>query len=199
MANFRSEPYLWLHLAGLAAVPLTLQGVWLGLGVGNPFPAYWIELAFLGAIGILPILWMQWSRPFDFFSVLFLSLNPYQLTIDRLRTLSRLKTPKQRALALGAAIVTSAIAWEVYQLAPFASGAVTFLPQWRLLGLAIAGVCLLLTHLFIQVPVSVMGILLTSEEQWVATEVFSSQAIAENFLVPGIAVNQIPLLPTEEP
>jgi hypothetical protein len=44
----------------------------------------------------------------------------------------------------------------------------------------------------------VLGILLTSREQWVATELFSSQAIAENFLVPGITVNQIPILPADE-
>ena len=54
MENFKAEPYLWIHLAGITVAPLTLQLAWLGLAIGNPFPFYGIELALLFAIAILP-------------------------------------------------------------------------------------------------------------------------------------------------
>jgi len=198
MENFKAEPYLWIHLAGITVAPLTLQLAWLGLAIGNPFPFYGIELALLFAIAILPILWMQWSRPFDFFSLPFFSLQPQTLTIDQRRTLSRLKTSKHRLLSIITAIAVTGIGWQVYQLAPFASTTVLFLPQWRILGLGIAAIALLLTHLFIQVPVSVLSILLTSREQWAATELYEAAAIATNFTLVGWRVKRIPLVPQGE-
>ncbi|XTZ13067.1 MAG: low-complexity tail membrane protein, partial [cyanobacterium endosymbiont of Rhopalodia inflata] len=48
MNNFRSEPFLWIHLAGIAVVPLSLQLVLLGLAVGDPFPLFWLELFIVG-------------------------------------------------------------------------------------------------------------------------------------------------------
>jgi hypothetical protein len=36
MQPWRSDPYLWVHLAGLATVPLWIDLCLLGLAVGNP-------------------------------------------------------------------------------------------------------------------------------------------------------------------
>ena len=36
--SMKSEPFLWIHLAGLAALPIFLQIAWIGLAVGDPLP-----------------------------------------------------------------------------------------------------------------------------------------------------------------
>jgi hypothetical protein len=198
MDNFKVEPYLWIHLAGIAVAPLTLQLAWLGLAIGDPWPFYGIELLLLFAIAILPILWMQFYRPFDFFSLPFFVLQPQTLSLDQRRTLSRLKTAKHRLLSLITAIAVAGLGWQIYQLAPFATTTVLFLPQWRILGLGIAAIAFLLTHLFIQVPVAVLAILLTSREQWAATEVFEASAIPAQFTILGWLVKRIPWVPQAE-
>ena len=39
MRSFRSEPFLWIHLAGIAVAPLGLLVVWLALAIGDPLAA----------------------------------------------------------------------------------------------------------------------------------------------------------------
>ncbi|MDJ0546138.1 MAG: low-complexity tail membrane protein, partial [Microcystis sp. M53601_WE4] len=84
----KSEPFLWIHLAGLAALPIFLQIAWIGLAVGDPLPFLWLEWLFLGAIAIIPVFWMQWTKPFDIFSLLLVALKPSQLTPEQLKILS---------------------------------------------------------------------------------------------------------------
>ena len=67
MKPWRCDPYLWVHLAGLATVPLWIGLCLLGLAVGNPtWPG--LELGFIVAVGVLPVLVMQLRRPFYIFS-----------------------------------------------------------------------------------------------------------------------------------
>lgn len=195
MENFKVEPYLWIHLAGITVAPLTLQLAWLGLAIGDPWPFYGIELLLLFAIAILPILWMQWFRPFDFFSLPLITLQPETLTIEQRRTLSRLKTSQHRLLSLVTAIGVTGLSWQIYQLAPFGSTTVLALPQWRILGLGIAAIAFLLSHLFIQIPAAVLAILLTSQEQWAATELCETVSIPAQFTLLGFRVKRIPLIP----
>jgi hypothetical protein len=179
MVNFRAEPYLWIHLAGIAVVPLTLQLAWVGLSLGDPLPWYGLELAWLGAIALLPILWMQVTRPFDFFSLGAVVLKPDTLSLEQRRTLSRLKTGQHRILSLVVAIAFGGIAWQLYQLAPLATPAT--------LGVS---------HLFLQVPASVLAILLLSRERWLATPVYEAETISLHFAVIGWQVSRLPLIPT---
>jgi hypothetical protein len=67
MQPWRCDPYLWVHLAGLATVPLWIDLCLLGLAVGNPtWPG--LELGFIVAVGVLPVLVMQLRRPFYIFN-----------------------------------------------------------------------------------------------------------------------------------
>jgi hypothetical protein len=199
MTNFRSEPFLWIHLAGLAAVPLLLQVTWLGLAVGDPLPFCWLELLLLAVVGIVPALWMQWHRPFDIFSLLAVSLAPPKLTVEQQKMLSLLKTQKQRLSAAIAASVMLAVLWLLYQTAPLAAPAAAFLPQWRILGLLLAAVAFAACNLFVQVPVSVLGLLATPEKKWAETEPYSPEKIPQAFTVPGFQVGRIfPLRDTEK-
>lgn len=191
MDNFRSEPFLWIHLSGAAAVPLLLQFVWLGLAVGDPLSPFWLELLLLGVVGILPVFWMQWNRPFDIFSLLLVSLKPQVLTPQQLRILSLFKDSRERLLALTAALIMVVVLWLLYQSAPLAASAAAFLPQWRFLGLSVAAIAFLGSNLFVQVPLSVLVILLRKKEQLVSVDPYPAEQIVQAFTVPGLRVNQI--------
>ncbi|HAC63402.1 MAG TPA: low-complexity tail membrane protein [Cyanothece sp. UBA12306] len=195
MTNFRWQPFLWIHLAGFAFATLTLQLVWLGLGVGEPLPLFWLELLVVGALGVFPILSMQWTRPLDIFSILFLSIRPDSLTPEQCKILSLLKTRKHRILTAIASLVLLGILWKLYQLAPLGSMTVAILPQWRPLGLLIATFAFLVSSLLILVPVGVLGILFTSPQQWSTTEPYPSDKILSDFTVFGIRLRKI--LPLE--
>lgn len=196
--SFRAEPFLWIHLAGIAIAPLLLQVVWLGLAVGDPLPFVWLELLLLAIVGILPVWWMQWQRPFDIFSLLLLSVRPDKLTPQQRQILSLLKTKKQRFLSLAVALGMVWVLWQLYRLAPLAAIAASFLPQWRILGLLIAALAFLANNLFVQVPVSVLGVLASSESQVNAIEPQPGEQIVRQFTVPGFKIEKIlPLLATE--
>ncbi|EAZ92875.1 low-complexity tail membrane protein [Crocosphaera chwakensis] len=199
MSNFRLEPFLWIHLAGLAVAPLLLVIMWVGLAVSDPWPFYWLELVMLGVIGVVPILWMQWTKPFDFFSLLFLAVRPSSLTEEQRKLLRLLTTRKNKFFHSITAIGLLGIGWLLYQLAPFAAVTASILPQWRILGLAIAAIAFFLCNLFVQVPVSVLGILSTSEKTWLATEPIPLDKVTSNFTVLGLRVNKIFLIPVFPP
>ncbi|PSF38982.1 low-complexity tail membrane protein [Aphanothece hegewaldii CCALA 016] len=194
MSSFRSEPFLWIHLAGIAALPILLQIAWIGLAVGDPLPGYWLELIFLLVIAIAPISWMQWYKPFDIFSLLFVAQRPELLTPEQLKILSLFKRPKHRFITVLGTVLMIAGLWKIYQIAPIATPAAAFLPQWRIIGLLIASLAFLASHLFLQVPLSVLGVLFTKNEQWEKTEPIPVSNIAQSFTLLGIRVRKI--LPT---
>jgi hypothetical protein len=195
--TFRTEPFLWIHLAGIAIAPLALQVVWLGLAVGDPLLFTWLEFLLLALVGILPILWMQWQRPFDIFSILFLAIRSDRLTPEQRQILSLFKTSKHRLLSVFVAVGMVWVLWQLYRLAPLAAIAASFLPQWRVLGLLLAGIAFLVSNLFIQIPIAVLSVLTTSDRQFNATEAYPIEQIPQQFTVPGYKVEKIlPVLTT---
>lgn len=190
MRSSWSEPFLWIHLAGLAVVPLLLELCWLCLAVGDPQFPVWIEFLLVAGIGIAPILWMQLTRPFYIFSILVLAIKPSQLTSYQQRLLSLFKTPIHQWLASFGAILMLLVLWQIYQVAPVAT-IVGFPLTSRLLGLFLASLIFLASNLFLQVPLSVLLVLLTSEAKLAVTEPFPVVRILQDFTVPGWQVNQI--------
>jgi fucose 4-O-acetylase-like acetyltransferase len=191
MRSFWSEPFLWIHLAGLAALPITLELVWLGLAVGDPILPVWLELLLLAAVGIIPVVWMQLTNPFDIFSILVLAMKPEQLTQEQRRLLSLFKTKTNPVVAIAAAVFMLLVLWQIYRVAPVAAVVAPFAPGWRLAGLLWAGLAFLASNLFLQVPLSVAQVLLTSESEFAATEPYSVEKIPQSFTIPGVRVNQI--------
>ena len=187
--NIRSEPFLWIHLAGVALFPGLLFITWVGLAIGNGFP--YLELPLLAAIAVMPILLMQLTRPFDIFSVLIFSLKPECLSESQKKILSLFKTFKQKLLSITAAVIMMLMLWLLYRLSPLAIGLVDFLPQWRILGLAIATLAFLGSNLFLQVPLSVLQVLLIKEANFIKVEAYPLEKIARSFTIPGIKVNKI--------
>jgi len=181
---------LWIHLAGIAIFPALVGATFFSLAVGDSFP-YWFELPLLIAIAILPILLMQLLRPFDIFSVLIVSLKPESLNEEQRKILALFQTPKQKLLSLITAVIMLLLLWLLYRLSPLAIGMVDFLPQWRILGLAIAGGAFLGSNLFLQIPLSVLLVLLTKEAKFTQTQPNSLEKIEQNFTVPGIKVSKM--------
>lgn len=199
MQSWKSEPYLWVHLAGLAAVPIFAQLVWLGFSLGTPLAFYRLELAFVALIGIVPIFLMQWQKPFNIFSLLVLCLKPEVLTQTQQKILSLFKSNTHRSLSIFAAFLLLVLMIQIYPLAPIASGFTSFLPQYRLLGLLIAALAFLATNLFVQVPISVLGVLLTNSQKLEATQPYPLEKISQDFTNIGIPVRKIlPVLTSTE-
>jgi hypothetical protein len=198
MRSFWTEPFLWIHLAGIAALPLALELVWLGLAVGDPILPVWLELLLLAAVGILPVLWMQLTRPFDIFSILILAMKPEQLTQEQRRLLSLFKTKTNSVVTIAAAVFMLWVLWQIYRVAPVAATVAPFAARWRIIGLLWAGLAFLVSNLFLQVPLSVAQVLLTSESEFAATEPYPLEKMPQDFTIPGVRVNQIlPLAVTE--
>jgi hypothetical protein len=191
MQSFRTEPFLWIHLSGLAALPLALELVWLGLAVGEPLLPVWIEFLIVGAIGIVPVLWMQLTRVFDIFSILVVAIAPDQLSDEQCRILSLFDKKTNKILTIAAGIFMLWVLWQVYRFAPVAAPVASIVPGWRLAGLLGAGVAFLASNLFLQVPLSVAQVLSTSQAEFDQTEPYPADKIPESFTIPGIKVKGI--------
>jgi hypothetical protein len=199
MPSFRFDPYLWIHLAGVAALPIFLELCVIGFGMGDPFLPAGLEWLLVGAAGIAPILWMQWKRPFCIFSLVALTLKPDQLTETQRRILRLFKAESGRVVAIAAAVLMAVLIWQIYRIAPLV--VVPGLPQSRLLGLSLATLSFLFANVFLQVPASVTRVLLTGEPQFAATLPYEVGAIARDFTLIGIRVRRIvpPLTYEEKP
>lgn len=189
--SFWSDPYLWIHLSGLATVPICLELCWLGLALGNPILPARMEVLLIAAIGITPILGMQLFRPFNIFSILILGIKPEKLTEEQLKILSLFKKPSQRVLAFLAPILLVPILWQIYLAAPVAATVFTFVPEWRWLGLLVAAIAFLLANLFLQVPVSVLQVLLTTEATFNTTQPYAVEKVCSDFSLPSWQVDRI--------
>lgn len=191
MRSFWSEPFLWIHLSGLATLPIWWEICLLGLAVGAPVLPVWLEFSLVAAIGTLPVLWMQLTRPFLIFAILGLAQRPERLDEEQRKILSLIHSPINRLLAVIAAVVELGILWQLYRSAPIAATVVGFPPQWRLLGLLLASLAFLASNLFLQIPVSVARVFVTSETEFSATKPYGLERIPQNFTILGLQVNQI--------
>lgn len=186
---YKKEPYLWIHLAGLAILPLWLELVWLGIAAGKPIFPLFVELAIVAAVGTIPITLMQWLRPFDIYSVLLLALQPDQLSEPQRQILKGFKTAKHRILTGGGAIGLLVGLWLIARYAPLVAPISPF-PN-HAIGLVVAAFAFLASNLFLQVPLSVIGILITSGEQLAQFTPDPPEEITSNYFVPGFRVKKI--------
>ncbi|PSB33645.1 low-complexity tail membrane protein [Stenomitos frigidus] len=191
MRSFWSDPYLWIHLAGLSAFPLFLEGCLIGFAMGEPFLPVWLELLLVAIVGITPILWMQWQRPFYIFSIVAVSVKPEALTEDQRRFLTLFKLPRNRVLAALVPVALVVVLRKAYEIAPIASASVSFLPAWHGLGLLLVAIAFLACNLFVQVPVSVASVMLSSESAFTATRPYPLEQVRRSFTIFGLQLKQI--------
>jgi len=191
MRSFWYDPFLWIHLAGFAVLPALLELCVVGLAVGDPLFPVWFELFLVAIAGIAPVIWMQWRRPFYIFSLVAVTLKPEQLTDDQRRLLTLFKTQRHQILAVLVAVVLFFLLRQLYAIAPIAATVVPFPPEWHLVGLLLAMVGFLASNLFLQVPVSVASVMLTSETAFAATSPYPMEAVSQGFTLLGLSVNKI--------
>lgn len=191
MPSFRSEPILWIHVAGLVTLPISLLLCLLFLSVGEPLLPVWLELFLVAAIGVVPLLWMQFRRPFYIFAILGVALKPENLTEQQRKILCLINTNFNRVPALLAAVFLVAVLWQIYQVAPLVANVAHFLPQWRSVGLLLAAIAFLASNLFLQIPVSVARVLVTNDTEFAALEPLPLEKIQQNFTILGVRVNKI--------
>lgn len=191
MRSFRSDPYLWIHLAGLAAVPLWLELCLVGIAVGNPILPLPLELGAIALVGTVPIFVMQWQRPFYIFSLLLVAVKPSALTVEQRQLLPLFRDALTKAFTALTATLLVMVLWQLYRLAPFAINVARLLPRWHLLGLLIAAIAFLFTNLFFQVPVSVIRVLLARDEAIAQRDPYPVDQISQDFTILGLRVNQI--------
>ncbi|MBD2487818.1 low-complexity tail membrane protein [Aulosira sp. FACHB-615] len=191
MSSFRSDPILWIHIAGLATLPFFLVLCLLSLAIGEPLFPVWGEILLVATVGVTPLLWMQLRRPFYIYSLLGIALKPENLTEQQRKILCLINTKLNRVLSLVSAIILTVILWQLYKVVPQMQHLVSFLPQWHSLGLLLAAVAFLASNLFLQVPVSVARILVTNDTEFAAIEPLSLENIKHDFTILGVQVNQI--------
>ncbi|MGF1538000.1 MAG: low-complexity tail membrane protein [Elainellaceae cyanobacterium] len=187
MRAFWFDPYLWIHLAGLAAAPLWLELCFVGLAIGDPVLPQAAELAIVAAVGGVPVLWMQWQAPFYIFSVLVAALRPAQLTEAQRRLLPFFKGGMLKSLSLVVAAALVGLLWKLDQLIPLIAPAALQwpVPQQRWFGLGLAAIAFLLVNLFTQVPVSVLRVLWVPESSVANAAPYPVDKIAQQFTVLG--------------
>ncbi|WP_071515611.1 low-complexity tail membrane protein [Geitlerinema sp. PCC 9228] len=203
MNAFRLDPYLWLHLTGIAAVPLFLGICLLGLAVGDPGLPVAVEFALVSLPGLLLVLWMQVARPFYIYSVLVVATQPQQLSAQKRQILNRFLARKRRGflgwlLPLLVAVAIAIVLWPIYLWAPVASSVVAWMPPWRGVGLLVAAIAFFLVNLFTQVPFSVLEVLLTPAATFTNTPPLSVEEIQNHFTIVGWQL-QRGVLPVKEP
>jgi len=153
------NPYLWLHLSGLATVPLWLVVLRVALSLGNPGVSPELEVGLVAAIGGAPVFWMQVARPFYIYSVVLLALKPANLTVEQRQHLHlMLQQPRLPLASLTFSVLIGLLWWEA-QAAPVEIGLP--LPDRRWLGLGIACIAFLGLNLFSQIPIWVAAVLLS--------------------------------------
>ena len=193
--SFKSEPFLWIHLSGIVAFPIFLGITWLGLSISDRLSLFWIEILLMMVIGIVPIFLMQWSRPFEIFSLLILAMKPDKITDRQRQILSLFKMPKQRLLSVVTALVMLVILYGLDQLPPLSLseslGEFPMLVQVKSLGLIIAYVAFAGANLFLQVPISVLGVLSNNEQQFAEIAPYPTEKILQDFTLAGFQVDKI--------
>lgn len=191
MSSFRTEPILLIHVLGLATLPIFLGICMFFLGVGEPLLPKTLEIFIIGAIGTLPLLWMQLRRPFYIFAILGLAVKPEQLTDKQRKILCLINTTFSRRLALLSAIILLGILYWLYDFSQVVANFASFMPQWRSLALLGSGVAFLASNLFLQIPVSVARVFVTKETEFVGLDPLPLERIKEDFTILGVQVNQI--------
>ena len=198
MATHRTDPFLWFHLAALAAVPLGLEGCLVGLAVGDPLLPGSLDCLLVGVLGAVPLLALQWFRPIYPFSMPLVSLRPASLSPRQLKILTIAQSLGAKIAALAAAIAGLALLQLVYQWAPIATEVTRgFLAtNSRLAGLGIAIAAFFFTSLWLQMSLGSALVLITPGGMVKRTEGFPGDRINQSFFRWGIPLRSI--LPTVE-
>jgi hypothetical protein len=163
----------------------------LGLAVGNPLLAPWLEMVLVAAAGILPVLWLQLRRPFSVYGLGVLALKPESLSEDQRRVLGRFHSTQHQVLAVAVAIAFAHLLAWLYRYSPIASDLAPFAPDQRLAGLLLAAVALLLANVFAQMAVAAASVLFSPEGAIATPPAVLPEHVRTRFTSIGLPVSHI--------
>lgn len=189
MQGPKRDPYLWVHLAGLAALPLCAELCLLGLAAGDPLlPGGW-DWLLVGLLGTAPIVAIQWLRPFYPFSVLLVSLRADRLNETQQRILQRWAGWETKAIALVASLLVLWALQRLDQLSPLAAE-IAPLDQ-RAIGLLVVWLGALLGSLLLTVALVSLWVLLTPQTAFSAIEPFPVGNVPGSFLRLSVRLTKV--------
>ena len=180
---------MWIHLAGIAVLPLSLIVCLLGLAAGDPTLHPVLELGLIAIVGIAPIAWMQIRQPFYIYSLLAVAVRPQQLTEAQRRVLAAFLVRRNPLLVGLAAFVLFLVLKQIYDIAPIAAGITPI--SSRGLGLIVAAIGFFISNLFVQVSLSVMLVMLWSDAEVAQLSPIAVDQVSSRFFVFGFPVNTI--------
>ncbi len=183
MRSFWSDPYLWIHLAGAAAVPLCLEVCALGLATGDPVLPVPLEVLLVGIAGIAAPLWLQWQRPFNFYSLYAVCLKPSELTEQQQRALRPLKSFQTQLVAIAVAVLMLVLLWKIYQAAPLIASAAPSRSRWT--GLGLGAIAFFLSNLLLQIAASAGRVLVVSDASAAKLTPYPPDQIPKDFTTLG--------------
>lgn len=189
MQGPKRDPYLWLHLVGLAALPLCAELCLLGLAAGDPLlPGGW-DWLLVGLLGTAPIAAMQWLRPFYPFSIALVSLRADCLDETQQRILQRWSSWEPKAIAL---VSTVLVLWELQWLDRLSPVAAAIAPlDNRSLGLLVVWLGALLANGLLAIAAAALWVLLTPTAAFEAIEPFPLGNVPTAFLRPSIRLTRL--------
>jgi hypothetical protein len=191
MISFLSRPFILIHLAGLALVPFCLLLVWIGLAVCEPMAPWDVKMILIALIGTIPMGYMQFTRPFYIYNILFFSLYPEVLDTEQRKILTLLKTKKVRVFTLIASILMLLILGQIYRLIPLAVTLPFVINQWSIIGFLVAVLAFMISNLFFQVPISLLSIIFISEQKFKEVSPYSPESIKQEFTIVGFQLKDI--------
>jgi len=179
------DPFVWIHVALLAAVPLTLVLSMIGLAVGDPVFPGWLETLLLGLPPIGLTVWLQWQKPLSLFSLWVVHKPSESLNEDQRRILTILKSYVTGWVAVVAGVFIYVIFRQMFITAPLAAGIIPFPSILRLVGVLWSVVFLLISSLLWQTGVAALRILLVSETEFANTVPYEIDRIKAGFTILG--------------
>ena len=185
------DPYLWLHLVGLAMLPLTLALVAIALAWGIPFPLSVAELFVVVLLGGLPVWILQILRPWQPFGFLIFQIPPERMDERQKQILRLIQGTRQPLRNVLGAVVMVILLWQIAHYSPLATGVSAGFWQWRILGLILATVGFFLSNVIVQMSLTLLPTLFLSENTVIAIDPHPNVSIRRDFACWGLPMGQI--------
>lgn len=187
----RTEPFLLIHVALLAAVPLVIVLCMMGLAVGDPVLPGWLEMLILGLPPIALTIWIQWQKPLYPFSLWGLAKPATELSDRQRRVLSVLRRRINgwytgAWVAVVAGVFLYVVFRQIYISAPLAADIAPFPPVLRLIGILWAEVFFLIGNLLLQMGAAAARVMLVPPSEFNSLKPYESNLIRKDFTIVGI-------------
>jgi hypothetical protein len=187
----KTESFLLIHVALLAAVPLVMVLCMMGLAVGDPVFPGWLETLVLGLPPIGLTVWIQWQKPLYPFSLWIFAKPAAELSDSQRRVLSVLRRRINgwytgAWVAVVAGVFLYVVFRQIYITAPLAADIAPFPPVLRLIGILWAEVFFLIGNLLLQMGSAAARVMLLPPSEFNSLAPYEKDRISKDFTIVGM-------------